>query len=122
MPEIKLHDTVLVEAKHKEKEEDYWGNNTYPGVVVALSSTEVTIKNKHGKHESYQFDGKHYEHSIGQYSDLEFENDIKKAIEDSRAKIKKAEEGLKKEMDWLYDYQNHYSFYNRIKRWVKSNY
>lgn len=117
--EFKIHDVVTVERRHKEKEEGYWGNTTTPGVIVGLSDTQVTIKNKNGHQETFVFDDKDNTHAIFQYSEIEFRGDIEKAIADAKRTLERSQENMDDVTSWYHTFNHEVSFLGKMYRIFK---
>lgn len=95
--DIKIHDCIEIVKKHTDPAKTYYGG-TYHGIVVAIG-LDLVVKNSHGDQEAYKEDAD-YTYTYSQYSEIEFLNEIKKAIQRKEKDLIQEQETLEDMREW----------------------
>jgi arginine decarboxylase-like protein len=101
------------------KDDTYWGRSRYMGVVLAISDTEITLKNEGGEMVEVVFNLEKYNIEITPLSEIEFGDMIRKKIKDLREAVKSRQESLAEAEAWEVVYETKVTLMGRILKMAK---
>ncbi len=123
---VSVHDIVVLSKYQKTGENgEKKGYSFYTkdafGLVMQVNEEKLVMKMPDGEEEVYnvQEEDEDYYYRIGKGSEIEYENGIKKAIDDHMKDIEKKQDEVKDLTEWLYDFKHSISFLGKVARFIK---
>lgn len=123
---VEIHD-IIVLSKYQKTDEDgkkigysFYAKDSI-GVVTYVNKDEIVIKLPNGEDEVYnvQEEDKDYYYQIGKGSEVEYEKQLKKAIDKLIDERDEKDIKISDLTEWLYEFKHSISFIGRMARFIK---
>jgi hypothetical protein len=114
-----LHDVVRVQQTHKEHS---WRNNVVTGVVICFDEKKVEVKDRYGITTEVDLLDENYTLEVIAYSEVQFKEDIIKAIAEKKKALGEAEDELAQAMAWQHVFTYEVSVLGKLMRTARDHF